>query len=462
MDPVPVTGSHPKPGSLLASAKAAGDHGNGLASRPAGYEQPFRNRGAPMPGVRPHTGGKRFVCLREGCGRWFSRSGHLQQHLRVHTGEKPFVCPHENCRYASAIAGSLRVHLRAHSGEKPFVCSWEGCEYASAASGYLKQHLRVHKGEKPFVCPWEDCGYASAISSNLRAHVRRHSGEKTFVCPWEGCGGSFAHSDNLKKHWRIHSGEKPFDCPWEGCGYASATSGNLKAHQRCHSGKKTFVYSHAGGGPAVGGPGSRVRHLRRCATAGSWVRLRKDSTSDCRSSGASSGHFLARAKSPSCFQNPEAGQPLPVTTQYPPSTGSTTEVSRLDAGVGLNLDSGRQRQRTGVCSDSPHAMATASSGVCAFFDRSLDPSDRHQLQSPGLNLSPASPPSTAQFDWEQSPSATGGMSDWLTGSTDHTLFDDWLPSISTHASDKDVPAFLLTDDDKAFWQALISPAHGEQ
>ena len=495
----------------------------GAASASAGCQQERRKKRAPLPGFRTCTRTKRFVCPWENCGYACGRSDHLKQHLRFHSGEKPFVCPHENCGYASAIPRNLKVHLCVHSGEKPFVCPWENCRYASGRSDLLKRHLRVHSGERPFDCPWKGCGYAFALSGSLQVHLRTHSGAKPFICPHEGCGVSFTHIATLKNHLRIHSGEKPFVCshedcgrvfaqvatlrrhlrthsgkkpfvclhegcgrlftrsdtltehlrvhsgkksfvcPWEGCGHASARAGNLRLHLRVHSGERHFVASHAGGGYACGRSGSLARFLHRSAKGACVVRVRKDSTSRCRSSQARAGYSRTptRAQSVSCFQNLEAGQPLPVTTPYPASTFSTTAAACLKVGADLNMETVRQRQRTAVFSDSPGAIATVSSGICEDFDRGQAPSDGEEQRSPGLNLSPAPMPPAAQFEWEQSLSATGGVSDWLPWSTDHHLLADWPALYSSSVSGLEDPSALLTDDDKAFWQALLSPAHGK-
>ena len=472
--------------------------------------------------LRVHSGEKPFVCPWGNCGYASGRSDRLKQHLRFHSGEKPFVCPWENCGYASGRSDHLKQHLRFHSGEKPFVCPWENCGYATGRSELLTRHWRVHSGEKPFDCPWEGCGYAFALSSNLKVHLRTHSGVKPFICPHEGCGVSFAHistvknhlrvhsgekpfacshegcgrvfaqvatlrshlrihagkkpfgcfyegckhafvrSSTLRRHLRVHSNEKPFECPWQGCGHASARAANLRLHLRVHSGERHFVGSHAGGGYACGRSGSLARFLHRSAKGAGVVRVRKDSTRGYRSSGARSGHTRTRAKSASCSQNLEAGQQLPVTTPYPPSTFSTTAAARLNVGADLNLATVRQRQSTAVFSDSPGAIATVSSGICEDFDRGLAPSDGHELRSPGLNLSPAPSPPAAQFEWEQSLSATGGMSDWVPWSTDHNLFEDWAALCSSSVSGLELGSSALTDDDKAFWRALLSPAHGAQ
>ena len=408
--------------------------------------------------LRVHKGEKPFVCPWENCGYVSVRPDDLKAHWRRHSGKKPFICLWENCGYVSRRSGDLTVHKRCHSGEKPFVCPRENCGYASGRLGDLKVHKRCHSGEKPFVCPRENCGYAFATSCHLKQHKRCHSGEKPFVCSWKNCGSAFGRLDHLKQHLRCHSGEKPFVCPWEGCGYASGRAGNVNVHLRRHSGEQPFGCPWEGCGRAFGQSASLARHVRRCAQAGSFVRLRKDSMS----SGASCGHALARARSPSCCQTLETGQSLPVTTQHSPSPGCAAVAACLDAQAGLYPEVGVARQRTGVSSDSPGAIATVSSGICEGFDRGLAPSDGHKLRSPGPNLSPAPTPPVAQFEWEQSSSATGGVSDWLPWSTDHNLFADWPALCSSSASGLEVGSSLLSDDDKAFWRALLSPAHGEQ
>ena len=440
MDPVPVTGSHRKSGLLLASAKAAGDHDNG-------YEQPFRNRGAPMPGVRPHTGGKRFVCLREGCGRWFSRSGYLQQHLRVHTGEKPFVCSFEGCGQAFKRSDYLTKHRLTHTGEKPFVCSREGCGQAFQRSDSLTIHRRRHTGEKPFVCSREGCGQAFRRSDSLTVHRRRHTGEKPFVCSFEGCQCAFKQASHLKYHLRAaHTGEKPFVCPYGGCKWAFKQSIHLKYHLRAvHTGAKPFVCSLEGCGRLFTRRHLLAGHLRCCTKAGAFVRSRKDHTDSSTPPRASLGHSLACRENPLFFPRAETGKQLPVTTQHPPSPVCAAEVACRDA----------------PGDPSPASIATAFLDLSEPCDRSRTPSDREEQRSPWLSLPPAPLLPAAQLAREQWPSATGGMSDWLTWSAEDSLFGDGLPVFRSSASGLEAPSLLFMDDDQAFWQALIYPATGE-
>lgn len=42
-------------------------------------------------------GVKRYFCKFQGCGRYFSTSGHLTRHFKIHTGEKTHQCPILHC-----------------------------------------------------------------------------------------------------------------------------------------------------------------------------------------------------------------------------------------------------------------------------------------------------------------------------------------------------------------------------
>ena len=125
--------------------------------------------------------------------------------------------------------------MRTHTGEKPFECEWQECGKAFTQSGDLTNHMRTHTGEKPFECEWDGCDNAFADSANLTRHMRTHTSENPFECEWEGCNKAFAQSGTLTNHMRTHTGEKPFECEWDGCDKTFTQSGNLQAHQRQHT-----------------------------------------------------------------------------------------------------------------------------------------------------------------------------------------------------------------------------------
>ncbi|MCY4471999.1 MAG: hypothetical protein OXC07_04160, partial [Kistimonas sp.] len=147
-------------------------------------------------------------------------------------------------------------------------------------------------------------------------------------------------------------------------------------------------------------------HLLCCTKAGPFEWSRKEGTSSSTPSRAKARHCLARKENPLLCPRTEVGKQQPVTTQHPPSPVCAAAAAGRDAPVDLSLASGLACHSTGVSSDSSCSIATASPGVSEPCDRSLAPSDRHELRSPGLNLLCPSPPSPiAQLGWEQSPSA---------------------------------------------------------
>ena len=407
-----------------------------------------------------HTGGKPFVCCWEDCGRAFTQSGPLKSHLRLHTGEKPFVCPREGCGYASATSGSLTRHLRFHSGEKPFVCPREGCGQAFKQSGDLIAHRRTHSGERPFVCSWEGCGRSFVQLNHLKKHRYLHLPAKPFVCPWEGCRSSFVQPSFLKKHWHRHAGNNAFVCSHEDCGHSFAQASALQGHLRTvHPIEKPFVCPGDGCGQLFARSAALTRHLRLCTRAGSLECLQADPATRSVASRTSCRPRLARRQNPRLFQCAEAGKQRPVKKQYRSSFAAATAP---DVPVDPGPAPGLEHQGTGVSSDSPRSSATVSPGVSAPFDRSLAPADREEQRSPGLNLLPWPPSPIAQLEWTQSSSAMASLiPDWSACCADEHLYGDWLSLFSASASDLEAPPLLLTDDDKAFWQTLISPADSE-
>ncbi|KAL7025395.1 hypothetical protein ACKWTF_013461 [Chironomus riparius] len=71
-------------------------------------------------GHQTSTRPRQYLC--EVCGKSYTQSSHLWQHLRFHQGIKPFVCPHEGCGRRFTIRPDLNDHIRkCHTGERPFL-----------------------------------------------------------------------------------------------------------------------------------------------------------------------------------------------------------------------------------------------------------------------------------------------------------------------------------------------------
>ena len=56
-------------------------------------------------------GVKRYFCKFQGCGRYFSTSGHLTRHFKIHTGEKTHQCPILHCASLFSRKGILYIDV---------------------------------------------------------------------------------------------------------------------------------------------------------------------------------------------------------------------------------------------------------------------------------------------------------------------------------------------------------------
>ncbi|KAH8243957.1 hypothetical protein KR032_011760, partial [Drosophila birchii] len=143
------------------------------------------------------TSGRQRQYLCDICGKSYTQSSHLWQHLRFHQGVKPFVCPEEKCDRKFTIRPDLNDHIRkCHTGERPFHCLVCGKRFLTGSVFY--QHRLIHRGERRYEC--EECGKRFYRADALKNHQRIHTGEKPFSCLF--CTKTFRQRGDRDKHMR--------------------------------------------------------------------------------------------------------------------------------------------------------------------------------------------------------------------------------------------------------------------
>ncbi|XP_035904413.1 testis-specific zinc finger protein topi-like [Anopheles stephensi] len=139
---------------------------------------------------------RQFLC--EKCGKTYTQSSHLWQHLRFHNGVRPFACSVQGCTRRFTIRPDLSDHIRkCHTGERPYVC--EVCHKRFLTGSVFYQHRLIHRNERRHAC--KDCDRRFYRADALKNHMRIHTGEKPYACTH--CDRKFRQRGDREKHVRV-------------------------------------------------------------------------------------------------------------------------------------------------------------------------------------------------------------------------------------------------------------------
>ncbi|XP_042873851.1 zinc finger protein 154-like [Penaeus japonicus] len=182
-----------------------------------------------------HAVKRPFKC--EECGKDFTTSRNLQNHVGIHQEEKHHKCT--QCEHTCHTASGLRTHImEAHSGTRDRSYTCQECGEKFAKQYGLKRHMeRKHTDER---ASCNICLKSFACNEDLIKHTKSHESKGKGDLSCEFCDQTFTSAWSLQRHSKKHQSEsQQFKC--SKCPKSFTRKDSLLSHEKLHAQKKNYV-----------------------------------------------------------------------------------------------------------------------------------------------------------------------------------------------------------------------------
>ncbi|KAI5711718.1 hypothetical protein M8J75_002666 [Diaphorina citri] len=171
-------------------------------------------------------------CVCEFCGTMFMSRAQLNSHLPCQQVDcSVFLC--QTCGKIFSTSAGMKQHVRRIHTTETYIC--DICAKSFHMKFNLAQHIKTHASSRPFVCP--HCGHSYYERSHLKRHMKKHITSREYTCG--ACPKSFKSEELRRLHEKTHVLCRPLQC--EFCAKSFLTVTKLKEHNNIHTGLRPYT-----------------------------------------------------------------------------------------------------------------------------------------------------------------------------------------------------------------------------